>query len=99
MGRKRDIDQSNCNKDYSCVEGFCPSFVTVHGGQLKKGKKANNADRLADLPMPTFASALDKPWNILITVNGYWDFKFRNVSVPANETSQGTELQKVNCTP
>jgi indolepyruvate ferredoxin oxidoreductase len=66
-GRKRDIDQSNCNKDYSCVEGFCPSFVTVHGGQLKKGKKASNADHLADLPMPTFASTLDKPWNILIT--------------------------------
>jgi indolepyruvate ferredoxin oxidoreductase len=66
-GRKRDIDQSNCNKDYSCVEGFCPSFVTVHGGQLRKGKKANAADRLNDLPMPAFASALDKPWNILIT--------------------------------
>ncbi|MFZ5635334.1 MAG: indolepyruvate ferredoxin oxidoreductase family protein [Pseudomonadota bacterium] len=66
-GRKRDIDQSNCNKDYSCVEGFCPSFVTVHGGQLKKGRKANAADRLAELPMPTFASDLDKPWNILIT--------------------------------
>ena len=66
-GRKRDIDQSNCNKDYSCVEGFCPSFVTVHGGQLRKGKKTNAADRLANLPLPTFASALDKPWNILIT--------------------------------
>ncbi len=66
-GRKRDIDQSNCNKDYSCVEGFCPSFVTVHGGALKKGKKANAADRLNALPMPSFASDLDKPWNILIT--------------------------------
>jgi indolepyruvate ferredoxin oxidoreductase len=67
FGRKREIDQSNCNKDYSCVEGFCPSFVTVHGGQLKKGKKANAADRLNELPMPAFASGLDKPWNILIT--------------------------------
>jgi len=52
FGRKREIDQSNCNKDFSCVEGFCPSFVTVEGGALKKGRKANAADRLANLPMP-----------------------------------------------
>ncbi|GAB1594899.1 indolepyruvate ferredoxin oxidoreductase family protein [Lysobacter claricitrinus] len=67
FGRKREIDQSNCNKDFSCVEGFCPSFVTVEGGALRKKKGASNAkDRLGDLPMPTLP-ALDKPWNILIT--------------------------------
>ncbi|MDV3255794.1 MAG: indolepyruvate ferredoxin oxidoreductase family protein [Lysobacter sp.] len=70
FGRKREIDQSNCNKDYSCVEGFCPSFVTVEGGALKKGMPAKSGssakDRLADLPMPVLP-ALDKPWNILIT--------------------------------
>lgn len=66
FGRKREIDQSNCNKDYSCVNGFCPSFVTVHGGGLKKKKASNAKDRLADLPMPTLPS-LDQPWNILIT--------------------------------
>lgn len=41
LGRKRRIDQSACNKDYSCVKGFCPSFVTVHGGQLMRGAKSS----------------------------------------------------------
>src|SRR5690606_6068190 len=40
FGRKRAIDQSSCNKDFSCVNGFCPSFVTVHGGSIRKQKKA-----------------------------------------------------------
>ena len=66
FGRKRDIDQSNCNKDYSCVNGFCPSFVTVHGGALRKKKGSGAKDLLADLPLPTLP-ALDQPWNILIT--------------------------------
>ena len=67
FGRKREIDQSNCNKDYSCVEGFCPSFVTVHGGKPRKGRKVDAAERLANLPLPQVASDLSQPWNILLT--------------------------------
>ncbi len=66
FGRKRAIDQSNCNKDFRCVDGFCPSFVTVHGGGLKKSRgKAGGAD-FAALPLPALP-ALEQPWNILVT--------------------------------
>ena len=66
FGRKRAIDQSNCNKDYSCVNGFCPSFVTVHGGSVRK-RKGSKAEGLFDgLPLPVLP-ALDQPWNILVT--------------------------------
>ncbi|MEO5622374.1 MAG: indolepyruvate ferredoxin oxidoreductase family protein [Dokdonella sp.] len=65
-GRKREIDQSSCNKDYSCVKGFCPSFVTVHGGGLKKKKNETDVD-FESLPLPVFASDLTQPWNILVT--------------------------------
>ncbi|MET4574384.1 indolepyruvate ferredoxin oxidoreductase [Stenotrophomonas rhizophila] len=67
FGRKRDIDQSNCNKDYSCTTGFCPSFVTVHGGTLRKGSRSERSSLLDNLPAPTFRSTLEQPWNILIT--------------------------------
>ncbi len=66
FGRKREIDQSNCNKDFSCVNGFCPSFVTIHGGGLKKRKGSGNVD-FSILPKPEFATDLSQPWNILVT--------------------------------
>jgi indolepyruvate ferredoxin oxidoreductase len=68
FGRKRQIDQSNCNKDYSCVEGFCPSFVTVHGGTLKKAETStiDSGQLFADLPLPP-RRELDRPFNILVT--------------------------------
>ena len=64
LGTKRQIDQSSCNKDFSCVDGFCPSFVTVHGGSLRK--RARVAPDDAALPEPALAS-LDKPWSMLVT--------------------------------
>ena len=52
LGRKRRINQASCNKDFSCVEGFCPSFVTVHGGRLRKAQISSAPDA-ASAPMPT----------------------------------------------
>jgi indolepyruvate ferredoxin oxidoreductase len=70
FGRKRKIDQSNCNKDFSCLDGFCPSFVSVHGGGLRKGEAANTAGELeslfAGMPAPV-TPALDDAYNVLIT--------------------------------
>ncbi len=69
FGRKRTIDQSNCNKDYSCIEGFCPSFVTVHGGRPRRIERAAveaQGDPFADLPLPS-TPALASSYGILIT--------------------------------
>jgi len=67
FGRKRAIDQSSCNKDFSCVEGFCPSFVTVHGGGLKKKPAGESAEAgLPPLPEPV-QPALSEPYGILVT--------------------------------
>lgn len=73
FGRKRTINQSTCNKDISCVKGFCPSFVTVEGGQLKKKAKGENKaspfdDALFGGPLPTpVLPALDAgAWGIVV---------------------------------
>jgi indolepyruvate ferredoxin oxidoreductase len=58
FGRKRQINQSTCNKDYSCVNGFCPSFVTVEGGELKRKKaKGVNPFELPPVPLPVVPAA------------------------------------------
>jgi indolepyruvate ferredoxin oxidoreductase len=65
LGRKRQINQSSCNKDYSCVKGFCPSFVTITGAELKKPAAAAAPD-IAHLPVPA-QPALNQSWNIVVT--------------------------------
>ena len=64
FGTRRRIDQSSCNKDFSCIEGFCPSFVIVHGAA--PAKRARAVPDAAGLPEPAMPS-LDRPWNILVT--------------------------------
>ncbi len=67
FGRKRRINQSTCNKDYSCVSGFCPSFVTVEGGKLKKPKKEKKGDlsALPSIPEPVLPVA-ETAWGIVV---------------------------------
>jgi len=70
FGRKRQIDQNNCNKDFSCVNGFCPSFVTVHGARRNQGKAAAAAkfpqDKLELLDSPELPS-LETSFDLLVT--------------------------------
>ena len=64
LGRKRAIDQSSCNKDFSCLKGFCPSFVTVEGAKIRK--EATAEVEVGDLPLPDLP-AIDGTWNVVIT--------------------------------
>jgi indolepyruvate ferredoxin oxidoreductase len=67
FGRKRQINQNTCNKDYSCLKGFCPSFVTVEGGQLKKPVKEKKTalPSLQPIPEPVLPVATSA-WGIVV---------------------------------
>jgi indolepyruvate ferredoxin oxidoreductase len=65
-GRKRTIDQSSCNKDFSCLKGFCPSFVTVEGAKLKRGKGVDAPNDLPPLPQPTYPE-IGQTYSIIVT--------------------------------
>jgi indolepyruvate ferredoxin oxidoreductase len=69
LGRKRAIDQSSCNQDYSCIQGFCPSFVTVEGGAPRKSRagERNVAGAFGPVPEPPLPPLQETPYNILIT--------------------------------
>ena len=67
FGSKRRIDQSSCNKDFSCLNGFCPSFVTVHGGAPRRRPAGElSEDGLPPLPDPVLPD-IAEPWGILVT--------------------------------
>ncbi|MCB1929592.1 MAG: indolepyruvate ferredoxin oxidoreductase family protein [Rhodocyclaceae bacterium] len=67
FGRKRAIDQSTCNKDYSCLDGFCPSFVTIEGGRLRKGRAATVDESAFGEPPPPTLPATGRPYGIMVT--------------------------------
>ncbi|NIX77987.1 indolepyruvate ferredoxin oxidoreductase family protein [Microvirga terricola] len=69
FGRKRQIDQSNCNKDFSCVKGFCPSFVSVHGAKIKKAvHEAASTDGMVFKPLPDpIIPTIDRTFNVIVT--------------------------------
>ena len=67
FGTKRQIDQTSCNKDFSCLKGFCPSFVTLEGAELRKPKRDATVETGWSDPASPELPDLSQPFDILIT--------------------------------
>ena len=66
FGRKRKINQSSCNTDLSCIKGFCPSFVTVEGGKIRKPAAKAQQATFDDMPLPVLPDIGAQPYNMLL---------------------------------
>jgi indolepyruvate ferredoxin oxidoreductase len=66
FGRKRTVDQSSCNKDFSCLKGFCPSFVTIEGARLRRGTAVSLPADASTLPEPVLPQ-IDQTYGVIVT--------------------------------
>lgn len=66
FGRKRRINQSSCNTDLSCIKGFCPSFVTIEGGTIRKPAAKAGKISFDDIPLPVMRTLAEHPYNMLL---------------------------------
>ena len=92
LGRKREIDQSACNKDFSCVKGFCPSFVTVERARLRRGGEEKGTTYFEDLPRPQLP-AIGDSYSILVAGIGG-----TGVVTIGSIIGMAARLQGVRCT-